>query len=221
MSHDPKTLRFYGAEAVKYASRGQEPSRSRIAGFLAHLRPGATVLELGCGGGQDSEFMLANGFDVHPTDGTPEIAREAEKRLGIPVATLLFGDLTAKDAYDGIWANACLLHIPRADLPDILARIHAALKAGGVFYASFKAGEAEGRDEFDRYYNYPAVSWLGDIYAVSDWTAVSIETVTGSGYDRKPTDWLHVLAQKRAERPHPPFSRRRRKRCCWGSHATD
>ncbi len=197
MSHDRGTLRFYEMEAAKYTSRGQEPSESRIANFLSQLQPGASILELGCGGGQDSEFMLARGFNVHPTDGTPEIAREAEKRLGIPVATLLFGDLNEQAMYDGVWANACLLHIPRTGLPDILARIHAALKPGGVFYASFKAGEAEGRDEFDRYYNYPSESWLRDVYAPLAWASVSIEAKAGGGYDNKPTEWLHVMATKR------------------------
>jgi len=196
MSHDPETLRFYGAEAAKYTSRSQEPSRQRIEIFLSHLQPGATVLELGCGGGQDSEFMIARGFDVRPTDGTPEIAHAAETRLGIPVSTLLFGDLDEHGTCDGIWANACLLHVPRAELPGILARIHAALKAGGVFYASFKAGDGEGRDQFDRYYNYPSESWLREAYAPLAWDAVRIEAQPGSGYDRKPTNWLHVLATK-------------------------
>jgi SAM-dependent methyltransferase len=198
MSHDPGTLRFYEMEAVKYTSRGQEPSRGWIELFLSQLQPGAAVLELGCGGGQDSEFMLARGYDVRPTDGTAEIAREAEKRLGIPVATLLFGDLNELATCDGIWANACLLHIPRAELPDMLARIHTALRPGGVFYASFKAGEAEGRDAFDRYYNYPSESGLRHIYAKLAWASVSIEAQSGSGYDRKPTEWLHVLATKRS-----------------------
>jgi SAM-dependent methyltransferase len=196
MSHDPTTLRFYGMEAAKYASRGQEPSRGRIATFLEHLPQDAIILELGCGGGQDSEFMLAQGYDVRPTDGTAEIAREAEKRLGISVATLLFGDLDAQGTYDGIWANACLLHVPRAELPDILCRIHAALKAGGVFYASFKAGEADGRDEFDRYYNYPPENWLRGIYAELGWATLSMEAQSGSGYDNRPTEWLHVLVTK-------------------------
>ncbi|WP_426239546.1 class I SAM-dependent methyltransferase [Pararhizobium sp. DWP1-1-3] len=198
MSHDPDTLRFYEMEAAKYTSRGVEPSRAWIDLFLSHLQPHAPILKFGCGAGQDSEFMLAKGFDVRPTDGTPEIAREAEKRLGIPVATLLFGDLNEQAGYDGIWANACLLHVPRAELPDILARIHAALKAGGIFYASFKAGETEGRDEFDRYYNYPSESWLRDIYAKLGWASISIEAQSGSGYDNKPTEWLHVLAAKRS-----------------------
>jgi len=198
MSQDPATLHFYGMEAARYTSRGQEPSRIWLELFLSRLPAHAAILELGCGGGQDSEFMLARGFDIHPTDGTPEIAQEAEKRLKIPVSTLLFGDLDAQDRYDGIWANACLLHVPRADLPGILARIYAALKAGGMFYASFKAGEDEGRDTFDRYYNYPSEDWLREVYAASNWESVLIETQPGSGYDRKPTVWLHVLAAKRA-----------------------
>jgi cyclopropane fatty-acyl-phospholipid synthase-like methyltransferase len=48
------------------------------------LQPGARILELGCGGGRDAEAMVAAGFEVDPTDGTPEIARKAEERLGKP-----------------------------------------------------------------------------------------------------------------------------------------
>ncbi|MGO4569963.1 class I SAM-dependent methyltransferase [Rhizobium sp. 2YAF20] len=197
MDRDDQTLRFYAQEAAVYTSRGRKPSQRRIEAFLSMLPAAATILELGCGAGQDSEFMIAKGFNVHPTDGTPEIAQAAEKRLGRPVATLLFGDLDEDGIFDGIWANACLLHVPRADLSGILARINTALKKGGVFYASFKAGDADGRDQFDRYYNYPSESWLRGIYAAFPWESVSIEAGRGSGYDQKPTDWLHVTAISR------------------------
>ena len=53
------------------------------------------------------------GFDVTPTDGSPEMAEVASRRLGRPVGTLLFHDLDEVEAYDGVWANACLLHVPR------------------------------------------------------------------------------------------------------------
>lgn len=140
--------------------------------------------------------MLAAGFNVHPTDGTPEIAKAAQARLGIPVATLLFEDINDKERYDGVWANACLLHVPRAALAGIIGRVHGALKTGGVFYASFKAGEAEGRDTFGRYYNYPSKAWLENVYGQFDWTSVGITSRHGSGYDKMPTDWLHVTATK-------------------------
>lgn len=191
---DDRTLDFYIDEAAAYTARGQGPSQRRLLQFLSGLPAGGTVLELGCGAGQDSEFMLARGFAVRPTDGTPEIAQAAERRLGIPVATLLFDELEEVGTCDGIWANACLLHVPRSGLPAILARIHAALKPGGVFHASFKAGTAEGRDQFDRYYNYPSEDWLRALYGALDWREVTIEAGTGSGYDKKPTDWLYVTA---------------------------
>lgn len=194
--HDRTTLDFYAREADAYTTRGEKALHEKLQQFLSQLPSGAKILELGCGAGQDSEVMIAEGFDVHPTDGTAEIARAAASRLGIPVGTLLFDDIDASHAYDGIWANACLLHVPRAELGGIIGRIHTALKDGGVFYASFKAGEKEGRDQFDRYFNYPSESWLRDVYAQYPWASLSVVTANGSGYDKKPTQWLQVTAVK-------------------------
>tara|TARA_R110002020_G_scaffold66877_10_gene175660 strand:- start:1149 stop:1742 length:594 start_codon:yes stop_codon:yes gene_type:complete len=195
-ARDDRTLGFYGQEASAYAAKGENPNAARIEAFLTLLPEGASILELGCGAGRDSEVMMARGFTVRPTDGTPEMARAAEQRLGIEVGTLLFSDLDERNAYDGIWANACLLHVPRAEMPDILAKIHAALKPGGVSYASFKKGTAEGRDSLGRYYNYPSESIIESWYADPAWTEVAITAHSGSGYDREPTDWLHVTAIK-------------------------
>ena len=193
---DPTTLAFYATEAEAYADRRRGVDDTRLDPFLAKLPAGAVILELGCGGGQDSQAMLARGFDVTPTDGSAELAHEAGKRLGKPVRVLLFGDLDEKDSYDGVWANACLLHVPRHDLPGIIERIHVALRPCGVFYASFKAGSREGRDRFQRYYNYPSPEWLREVYGTFQWDSVEIEADIGSGYDREPTNWLHVTALK-------------------------
>ena len=74
--------------------------------------------------------MIAAGFDVDPTDGTPEIVRIAEERLGRPVRVVHFDKLDALETYDAIWANASLLHVPRSFLPQILALVFQALKTG-------------------------------------------------------------------------------------------
>ncbi len=57
--------------------------------------------------------------------------------------------------------------MPRDELAGILARIHRALKPSGVFYASFKVGEGDGRDSLGRYYNYPSPEWLAASYAAA------------------------------------------------------
>jgi SAM-dependent methyltransferase len=193
---DGQTLAFYAAEAQAYANRPRPVDRARLDAFLALLPAGGSILELGCGGGQDSEAMLAKGFDVTPTDGSPELAREAGRRLGMPVRTLLFGDLRETNRYHGVWARACLLHVPRIELPAVIARVHAALRAGGVFYASFKSGRPEGRDKFRRYYNNPSADWLGEVYAGSVWALIDIQRTAGGGYDGAATDWLHLVARK-------------------------
>jgi SAM-dependent methyltransferase len=193
---DKQTLQFYGSNAQAYAGR-ETTKHTRLIRFLALLHPGAAVLELGCGNGADSAEMLARGFNAHPTDGSPEMASEASRRLGRPVETLLFHDLDKVDAYDGVWANACLLHVPRPEFAHVLALIWRALKPAGYFYASFKTGADEGRDSLNRYYNYPSPDWLRTAYAeAGSWSSLSIETGEVRGFDGKLAQMLFVVARK-------------------------
>ena len=193
---DEATLRFYRENAPAYAGR-EIAKHERLTRFLALLPAGATILELGCGAGADSARMLAGGFDVRASDGSPEMAEEASRRLGRPVETLLFHALDKVEAYDGVWANACLLHVPRPELADVLALIWRALKPGGYFYASFKAGEADGRDTLNRYYNYPSPDWLQANYSsAGNWSSLSIETGEVRGFDNEWAAMLFVVARK-------------------------
>jgi SAM-dependent methyltransferase len=194
---DEETLQFYRGNAEAYARRTFTSRQVRLMAFLAQLPPGASILELGCGAGGDTAEMLARGFDVRPTDGSPEMAAVASKHLGRTVETLLFHELDEFEAYDGVWANACLLHVPRAGLPDVLARIWRALKATGCFFASYKEGDGDGRDTLDRYYNYPSQDWLRATYAESgQWDSLSIETGEVIGFDDKMASMLFVVAKK-------------------------
>ena len=194
---DEDTLQFYRANATAYAGREITSRQARLTAFLALLAADAVILELGCGAGGDTAEMLARGFDVRPTDGSPEMAAVASKHLGRTVETLLFHDLDEAETYDGVWANACLLHVPRAGLADVLARIRRALKPAGYFFASYKEGEADGRDTLNRYYNYPSQDWLRATYAdAGKWDSLSIDTGEVKGFDDKMASMLFVVAQK-------------------------
>ncbi|HWV21404.1 MAG TPA: class I SAM-dependent methyltransferase [Devosia sp.] len=195
MADDP-TLRFYADNAAIYAEHRTTPSGQRLDVFLAQVPAGGKILELGCGNGRDAAHMLSLGFDVDATDGTPELAAEAQRRIGRPVRILRFEQLDADTAYDGIWACASLLHVPASDLVGILARIRHALRPGGVFTASFKAGTGEGRDDLGRYYNYPTPERLRADYEAAGWTDLTLETNMGGGYDAKPTRWLWMTARR-------------------------
>lgn len=194
---DQATLDFYSTEAPVYVASGIGGCSRFLGDFLARLPRGATILELGCGGGIDSEEMIRQGFDVHPTDGVDAIAQKAEERLRRPVARLRFDQLDAQDTYDAVWANASLLHVPLLALPDILARIHRALRPGGWHFANYKAEGAEGRDRFGRYFNYPTLAVLGDAYhSVAVWSEYEGLEYEGGGYDGHRGPWAAITARK-------------------------
>jgi SAM-dependent methyltransferase len=194
---DKSTLEFYAANAATYVQHGTDQPGERLLAFIHALHAGAQVLELGAGSGRDAAHMLAHGLAVDATDASPDLAAEATKRLGRPVRQLRFDALDAEASYDAVWASASLLHAPASELTGDLTRIHRALRLGGLFVASFKAGSGEGRDRFGRYYNYPDADTLLVHYrAAADWAELTLESVLGSGYDNEPTQWLWMKARK-------------------------
>lgn len=189
-------IAFYDDNAATYAARSRQAPEARLSAFADLLPVAGAVLELGCGAGDDSAWLIERGFAVTPSDGSAAMACTAEARLCRPVRVMPFAALADVALYDGVWANACLLHVPRPDLADVLSRIHRALRQPGLFYASFKTGGEEGEDRFGRYYNRPSPQWLKEIYLKAGFSAVQIEAAAGGGYDGEPTDWLHVWATK-------------------------
>ncbi|MGV8988422.1 MAG: class I SAM-dependent methyltransferase [Cypionkella sp.] len=196
-AQDAATLRFYAAFAEVYTASGPGGVSRGLPGFLALLAPGARILDLGCGAGRDAEAMRAAGFAVEAMDGTPEIAQKAAERLGQPVRVMRFDQLDAVEAYDAIWASASLLHVPRAALPGVLARVHRALKPGGVHFASYKGGGTEGRDSHGRYFNYLTRDQLMPIYAqAADWVPLSVVEYIGGGYQGGQGPWVAVTLRR-------------------------
>jgi SAM-dependent methyltransferase len=123
------------------------------------------------------------------------MAAEAARRLGRPVGVLRFEDLDAEAAFDAVWANASLLHTPADALASILAKVRRALRPGGRFFASYKAGDGPGRDALGRYYNFPSEAALEAAYqAAGPWLRLEIEHAEGGGYDGVARDWLMCLA---------------------------
>ena len=193
---DPATIAFYETNAPRYTlGFGQAPSR-HLDRFLDRLKPGAHVLELGCGGGQDSAWIVERGFGVDATDGTPAMVRKANERFDVGARLLRFHELDAVAEYDAVWAHACLLHVARADLPSVLASIHRALRPGGWHFANFKLGDCEGRDLLGRLHNFPDAGWLEDVYGTAGFVIVASETYAGKAADGTQRDWMALTVQR-------------------------
>jgi len=194
---DRLTLDFYENHAAEWAAHLPHGYSPRLDAFLDRLAPGATILELGCGDGREAARMIERGFDVHPSDGTPAMARLASERLGREVPVMDFAELDAVEACDAVWCQASLLHLAEHELAPVLSRIHRALRPGGWHWASYKDGTGGDRDEGGRYFSYIPLTRLEVAYnAAGPWSELAIETRQGSAYFRGPTMWHGVLARK-------------------------
>lgn len=195
--YDAGTLAFYSTEAPVYTANSPQGASPYLASFLDRLTAGSHILELGCGGGRDTEAMIQRGFKVDATDGSPEMAKMAEKRINQPVRVMRFDELDEESKYDAVWANASLLHIPRDKLSAGLALVYRALRPGGFHYASFKSEGIDGRDRFGRYFNQPDLPQLIEYYRQSaTWEVVRTNEFVGSGYGRSEGPWAAITVQK-------------------------
>ena len=79
--------------------------------FLALLKPGAHILDAGCGSGRDAKAFAEAGFRVTAFDASPELARLASDHCGFEVTVRRFEDIAEVEAFDGIWRCASLLHV--------------------------------------------------------------------------------------------------------------
>ena len=139
------TLAYYNNSAHRFTSDTLDVEFSDIQDrFLAELQPGALILDFGCGSGRDSRYFLQKGYRVEACDGSEEMVKIATRNAGIPVKLMLFSELDEQERYDGIFACASILHVPSAELPDIIGKMKKAVKKGGILDVSFKYGTFEG-----------------------------------------------------------------------------
>ncbi|MQM28032.1 class I SAM-dependent methyltransferase [Glycomyces albidus] len=122
--------------------------------FHAHLREAGarTLLEIGAGHGVSGRFFADRGLAVTCTDLSPELVERCRAK-GLDARVMDFSRLDFPDgAFDAVFGMNCLLHVPKAELPGVLAGIDRVLAPGGLFYwGQYGGRDSEGVWDTDRY----------------------------------------------------------------------
>ena len=190
------TLSWYRDNAIQYA---EETRNSLVLDalweFLSRIKEGGTILDYGSGSGRDSAYFLDKGFSVDSLDGSAEMKAQAERLFGIKVKLASFLSLEEKDKYDGIWAQASILHLEEHDLRVALTLIERALKRDGVFYSSFRKGEEDGYEKGRWYTNMTERRFLSflpaSLYVEKIWESQDVRP----GVSRT---WLSIICRKKS-----------------------
>ncbi len=164
--------------------------------FISHLPEGGEILDLGCGSGRDSLYLIQRGFDLTAVDGSKELCELASIHIGQNVLHMQFSELDFDEVFDGIWACASLLHTAPDHFEEILGKVIQCLKPGGVLYMSFKYGEFSGFRN-GRYFNdFKTKEMKNAINKFSQLELLEIWKSPDARNEKENEIWLNVIVKK-------------------------
>lgn len=194
-----QTISYYDENAKEFCRNTIDADMSFCRDkFLKYLKPNAAILDAGCGSGRDSAVFKQLGYQVTAMDASPKICQEAEKVLGQKVLCKTFEELDDENVYDGIWACASLLHVPKDRMSEVLCRLKRALKDGGILYASFKYGEEEKVVNGRLFSNYDEES-LRVLMSESRFEILELFVTQDVREDRREEKWVNVVGVEKVK----------------------
>lgn len=149
-----RTRELYDRHALGYAGSTQDYNRfpglrEEVHRFSALAVPELQVVDLGCGAGRDSRYLLELGHEVVALDLSDRmLAATGAYCARHPRLNLVQADLSRtpfrEASIGGVWACASLVHVPARQLRRSLEEIRRILVPGAGVSMSMKAGEGEG-----------------------------------------------------------------------------
>jgi cyclopropane fatty-acyl-phospholipid synthase-like methyltransferase len=206
-TQDPQELvaRGYDRAAERYARLEGEiewPRMRWLGDLLARLPAGSPVLDLGCGSGIPATKAIA---ERHTAVGVDISARQIElAQANVPAAEFRRADLLSLEfppgSFDAVVAFYTLDHIPREQLPPLLARLSRWLRPGGFLLFTVEVDDQPG----------VVGQWLGVPMFFSSFDAATTRRlVQGAGFEilreeieaqlegGREVSYLWVLARRR------------------------
>ncbi len=209
---DPRTAHAYETAAGVWVEqrRPEWLDDGRLDAFARGLPPGARVADLGCGPGWYAEALRERGFRPVAADLSAAMLAEAARRAPqVPrIRADLFALPFARGSLDAAWAVKCYQHLPLAQLPIALARLHAALRRGAALrltLANLAAVESASAGERARgiaEQRFDDAAMQGRLFTLLD-ADTARALVVGAGFDRVRCEtigrrefWLWIEARR-------------------------
>jgi 2-polyprenyl-3-methyl-5-hydroxy-6-metoxy-1,4-benzoquinol methylase len=171
--------------------------------LLSLLPQGASILDVGCGGGHKTKYLLDKGFTVLGTDFSENMIKRAEKE--VPEARFQVLDAYETDTltktFDCVFAQAMLLHIPKARVIEVLTKFKSVLKPGGLLYVAVKEIKADKIEEkiitendygydYKRFFSFFSIEELE-----KDFKEIGLEILWTHKTESGRAGWLQIIGK--------------------------
>lgn len=153
------------------------------------------ILDFGCGPGRDLSYFKSLGHRPVGLDGSSAFCDMARTNSECPVLHQSFLHLDLpREAFDGIFANASLFHVPSQELPRVLRQLHGSLRTGGILFTSNPRGNAEGWSG-QRYGHYMEFDTSKAFLSAAGFHVLE-HYYRPDGAPREAQPWLAIVSQK-------------------------
>lgn len=204
MDFKQKTIATYDTIAQGYSVGHFDHFWIEEFEYYKRMIKGRKVIDLGCGAGRDAAVFIQNGFDYTGIDASAGMLNVARER--VPEGTFLqmdFGKTPFKEGeFDGFWAAASFLHVPKKEVAEVLQVAKRIIKNGGVGFISVKEKQEidEGMIEenryggISRYFSFYTTNEFKDLLVQNGFTLIKMSTHPEG--DERQTNWLCYFVQK-------------------------
>jgi SAM-dependent methyltransferase len=172
------TSDFYQQQYLAYHDKtfSIDPT-SFLEPLIRHLKPGESILDVGCGSGRDLKWLKGRGFDVTGFERCKGLAVLARENAS---CTVIEGDFEAYDfstmQVDALVLCGALVHIPHERFEKVLKNIVRALKPDGKLLVSLKQGQGSSLDGDGREFYYWQAPELDAIFAKHGLSVLKVHT---------------------------------------------
>ena len=141
----------YSSDPLGYAQRYAEHLLARPRRFCSILPPGSRILDLGCGPGRDLRLFSRAGHRPVGLEMNPLFVDMARRHGEVIEGDIRdVNQLLSPSSFDGVWAQASLVHLSTTEVERVLHELWTLLVPSGHFYACVPAvGETGWREEPD------------------------------------------------------------------------
>ena len=142
-----QTLASYEQIAAERAKRKSDVQWWRVPfHYFIKLLPAGLILDIGCGNGKDALlFRQSHAHRYIGIDMSPAMMTLA--RTYAPQSTFIRMNMHAmafkSASFDGFWAAASLLHIPKYTVSSVLAEIRRVMKPCAIGFIALREGDSE------------------------------------------------------------------------------
>ncbi len=171
--------------------------------FLTELPKNASILDVGCGAGVKSRYLTNKGFKVTGIDFSEkmiEIAKRESPEIPFEVVDVYEIDKYPK-TFDGVFAQAVLLHIPKEKIRSVLAKLKGKIKPNGLLYIAVKGMRDDGVEEavkkeddygyeYERFFSFFNLSELESYLK-----ELGMEIIWKTSTTSSRADWLQIVGR--------------------------